>query len=186
MVSVDFFTVPTIRFQVLYVFLVLAHDRRRIIHFNVTAHSTAEWTVQQLREACPFEQIPRYLLRDRDGIFGNEFRQRVKAMGIEEVLSTPRSPWPRAYVERVIGNSPRVPGSCDRVQRSYAAPAGDVLSGVLLRISDSSVVGQRPAGNPGCAARECRQDSYHRASGRAPSQVRTSRRLNSVDAEVLP
>ena len=103
MVSVDFFTVPTIRFQVLYVFLVLAHDRRRIIHFNVTAHSTAEWTVQQLREACPFEQIPRYLLRDRDGIFGNEFRQRVKAMGIEEVLSTPRSPWPRAYVERVIG-----------------------------------------------------------------------------------
>ena len=103
MVSVDFFTVPTIRFQVLYVFLVLAHDRRRIIHFNVTAHPTAEWTVQQLREACPFEQIPRYLLRDRDGIFGNEFRQGAKAMGIEEVLSTPRSPWQRAYVERVIG-----------------------------------------------------------------------------------
>ncbi len=103
MVSVDFFTVPTIRFQVLYVFLVLAHDRRRIIHFNVTAHPTAEWTVQQLREACPFEQIPRYLLRDRDGIFGNEFRQGVKAMGIEEVLSAPLSPWQRAYVERVIG-----------------------------------------------------------------------------------
>ena len=103
MVSVDFFTVPAIRFQVLYVFLVLAHDRRRIIHFNVTAHPTAEWTVQQLREACPFEQIPRYLLRDRDGIFGNEFRQGVKAMGIEEVLSAPRSPWQRAYVERVIG-----------------------------------------------------------------------------------
>jgi hypothetical protein len=62
MVSVDFFTVPTIRFQVLYVFLVLAHDRRRIIHFNVTAHATAEWTVQQLREAFPFDKIPRYLL----------------------------------------------------------------------------------------------------------------------------
>jgi transposase InsO family protein len=103
MVSVDFFTVPTIRFQVLYVFLVLAHDRRRIVHFNVTAHPTAEWTAQQLREAFPFEQIPRYLLRDRDRIFGSAFRKDVKAMGIQEVLSAPRSPWQSAYVERVIG-----------------------------------------------------------------------------------
>ena len=67
LVSVDFFTVPTIRFQVLYVFLVLAHDRRRVVHFNVTAHPTAEWTAQQLREAFPFDQVPRYLLRDRHG-----------------------------------------------------------------------------------------------------------------------
>ncbi len=103
MVSVDFFTVPTIRFQVLYVFLVLAHERRRIVHFNVTAHPTAEWTAQQLREAFPYDQIPGYLLRDRDGIFGRAFREDVKAMGIEEVLSAPRSPWQRAYVERVIG-----------------------------------------------------------------------------------
>jgi transposase InsO family protein len=103
MVSVDFFTVPTISFQVLYVFLVLAHDRRRIVHFNVTAHPTAEWTTQQLREAFPFDQVPRYLLRDRDGIFGSEFRSDVKAMGITEVLSTPQSPWERAFVERVIG-----------------------------------------------------------------------------------
>jgi transposase InsO family protein len=103
MVSVDFFTVPTIRFQILYVFLVLAHERRRILHFNVTTHPTAEWTAQQLREAFPFDQIPRYLLRDRDGIFGREFRQDVKTMGITEVLSAPRSPWQRAYVERVIG-----------------------------------------------------------------------------------
>ena len=102
-VSVDFFTVPTIRFQVLYVFVVLAHERRRMIHVNVTSHPTAEWTIQQQREAFPFEQIPRYLLRDRDGIFGGEFREQVKAMGIQEVLSAPRSPWQRAYVERVIG-----------------------------------------------------------------------------------
>jgi len=101
MVSVDFFTVPTIRFQVLYVFLVLAHDRRRIVHFNVTDHPTAEWTAQQLREAFPFEQIPRYLPRDR--IFGGEFSKDVKAVGIKDVLSAPRSPWQRAYVERVIG-----------------------------------------------------------------------------------
>jgi transposase InsO family protein len=104
LVSVDFFTVPTIRFQVLYVFLVLAHDRRRILHFNVTAHPTAEWTGQQLREAFPFDQLPRYLLRDRDAIFGQGFREPLGDMGIEEVLSTPRSPWQRAYIERVIGS----------------------------------------------------------------------------------
>jgi transposase InsO family protein len=104
LVSIDFFTVPTIRFQVLYVFLVLAHDWRRILHSNVTAHPTAEWTGQQLREAFPFAQLPRYLLRDRDKIFGNEFRKQVRDMGISEVLSAPRSPWQRAYVERVIGS----------------------------------------------------------------------------------
>jgi len=103
MVSIDFFTVPTIRFQVLYVFLVLAHDRRRVVHFNVTAHPTAEWTAQQLREAFPFGQAPKYLLRDRDGIFGGEFCKQVVDLGIEEVLSVPRSPWRRAYVERLIG-----------------------------------------------------------------------------------
>jgi putative transposase len=104
LVSIDFFTVPTIRFQVLYVFLVLAHDRRRILHFNVTAQPTAEWTGQQLREAFPFDQLPRYLLRDRDAIFGDAFRGQVRDMGIHEVLCTPRSPWQRAYVERVIGS----------------------------------------------------------------------------------
>ena len=78
LVSIDFFTVPTIRFQVLYVFLVLAHDRRRILHCNVTAHPTAEWTGQQLREAFPFDQLPRYLLRDRDAIFGQDFRDRCE------------------------------------------------------------------------------------------------------------
>src|ERR1017187_4874706 len=103
MVSVDFFTVPTLRFQILYVFLVLAHDRRRIVHFGVTAHPTAEWTVQQLREAFPWDTAPRYLLRDRDSIFGRDFVTQVKAMGIKEVLSAPRSPCQRAYVERVVG-----------------------------------------------------------------------------------
>ena len=85
-------------------FLVLAHDRRRIVHFNVTAHPTAEWTGQQLRQAFHFNQLPRYLLRDRDTIFGYEFRDQVRDMGIREVLSAPRSRWQRAYVERVIGS----------------------------------------------------------------------------------
>jgi putative transposase len=82
---------------------VLAHERRRILHFAVTAHPTAEWAVQQLREAFPWETAPRYLLRDRDRIFGNDFVDQVKAMGIQQVLSAPRSPWQRAYIERVIG-----------------------------------------------------------------------------------
>ena len=103
MASVDFFTVPTIRFQVLYVFLVLAHDRRRILHFCVTDHPTAEWTPQQLREAFPWDTAPRYLLRDRDKIFGQSFVEQVRGMGIKQVLSAPRSPWQRAHVERVIG-----------------------------------------------------------------------------------
>jgi transposase InsO family protein len=104
LVSVDFFTVPTIRFQILYVFLVLAHDRRRILHFGVTAHPTAEWTAQQLRNAFPWDTAARYLLRDRDRIFGDDFVKQVRDMGIQEVLSAPRSPWQRAYVERVIGS----------------------------------------------------------------------------------
>ena len=99
--SVDFFTVPTVRFQVLYVFLVPAHDRRRILQFGVTAHLTAEWTAQQLREAFPWDSA---LLRDRDQIFGDEFVDQVRAMGIKRLLSAPRSPWQRAYAERLIGS----------------------------------------------------------------------------------
>jgi putative transposase len=101
-VSVDFFTMPTIRFQVLYVFLILAHDRRQILHFAVTDHPTAEWTAQQLREAFPRESAPRYLLRDRDRIFGVDFTRQVKEFGIQEALATPGAPQQRAYIERVI------------------------------------------------------------------------------------
>jgi hypothetical protein len=107
LVSVDFFTVPTIRFQIPYVFLVLAHERRRILHFGVTAYPTAEWTAPQLREALPWDTAPRYLLRDCDRIFGDDFRKQVKAMSIKEVLAAPRSRWQRAYVERVIGTNLR-------------------------------------------------------------------------------
>src|SRR3954451_13715260 len=96
--------VPTIHFQILYVFLVLAHDRRRILHCAVTTHPTAAWTPHQLREAFPWDTAPRYLLRDRDRIFGQDFVDQVKAMGIKQVLSAPRSPWQRAYVERLIGS----------------------------------------------------------------------------------
>ena len=85
-------------------FLVLAHDRRRVIHFNVTARPTAQWTAQGLREASPFDQVPLYLPRDRDAIFGLDFSDQVRDIGIEEVLSAPRSPWQRAYTKRIIGS----------------------------------------------------------------------------------
>jgi putative transposase len=126
--SVDFFTVHTVWFEILFVFIVLAHDRRRVVHFNVTAHPTAEWTAQQIVEAFPFDSSPKYLLRDRDRIYGLEFRKQVDAMGIQEVLSAPRSPWQRAYVERVIGSIRREcldhmivldEGSLRRTLRSY-------------------------------------------------------------------
>jgi transposase InsO family protein len=102
LVSVDFFTVPTIRFQVLYVLLVLAQDRRRVLHFAVTAHPTAEWTAQPLREAFPWDSAQRFLLQDRDRIFGSDFKQ-VPELGIQEVLGAPRASQQQAYIERVIG-----------------------------------------------------------------------------------
>lgn len=104
LVSTDFFIVPTISFRVLFVFIVLAHQRRRLLHFNVTAHPTAEWTAQQITEAFPWDSAPRYLLHDRDSIYGDPFRQRVRRMGIREVLTAPRSPWQNPYAERLIGS----------------------------------------------------------------------------------
>ena len=104
LVSVDFFTVPTATFRILYVFVILHHERREIVHFNATYHPTAEWTAQQLVEAFPFDTVPRYLLRDRDSIYGERFRNRVKSLGIDEVLTAPRSPWQNPNVERIIGS----------------------------------------------------------------------------------
>ena len=104
LLSVDFFTVPTVTFRVLYVFVVLRHARREVVHFDVTEHPTAQWTAQQLVEAFPFDSAPRYLLRDRDAIYGEKVRRRIKSLGIEEVVTAPRSPWQIPYVERIIGS----------------------------------------------------------------------------------
>jgi putative transposase len=100
----DFFTVHTVWFEILFVFIVLTHDRRRVVHFNVTTHPTAEWAAQQIVEAFPFDSAPKYLLRDRDRIYGQKFQDHVAIMSIKEVLGAPWSPWQRAYVERVIGS----------------------------------------------------------------------------------
>ena len=88
--------------RVFYVFVVLAHDRRRVLHFNVTEHPTAAWTAQQIVEAFPEASAPKYVMRDRDRIYGATFRDRLAGMGIEEVLSAPRSPWQNPFVERSV------------------------------------------------------------------------------------
>ena len=103
-VAIDFFTVPTVRLRVLFVLVVLSHHRRKAVHFNVTEHPTAEWTSQQLVEAFPWQAPPKYLLRDRDAIYGNRFRKRVRSLGMRERPIAPRSPWQNPYVERVIGS----------------------------------------------------------------------------------
>jgi len=104
LVSIDFFTVPTLTGRVLFVFVLLTHHRRRIVHVNITEHPTAAWTARQLIEAFPNDTAPRWLLRDRDAIYGEAFRRRAEGMGISEVVSSPSSPWQNPYVERLIGS----------------------------------------------------------------------------------
>jgi len=98
-----------VTFRVLYVFIVLRHDRRRVVHFNVTTNPYAEWTAQQIVNAFPYEEASRFLIRDRDDIYNSYFTGRVKGMGIEEVPTAPRSPWQNPYCERVIGSIRREP-----------------------------------------------------------------------------
>jgi putative transposase len=104
LVSIDFFTVPTARLRVLFVLVVLAHHRRSVVHFNVTEHPTARWTAQQVVDAFPEDSAPAYLLRDRDAVYGDAFRQRLKGMRIGEVLTAPHSPWQNPFAERLIGS----------------------------------------------------------------------------------
>jgi transposase InsO family protein len=104
LVSIDFFTVPTARLRVLFVLVVLAHHRRRVVHFNVTEHPTAAWTAQQIVAAFPDDSAPAYLIRDRDTVYGDAFRKRVQGMGIGEVLTAPHSPWQNPFAERLIGS----------------------------------------------------------------------------------
>ncbi len=104
MVSMDFFTVPTVTGRMLFVLVLLSHQRRRIVYFNIAEHPTASWAAQQVVEAFPGDTTPQWLLRDRDSIYGDVFRRRVAGMGIAEVICSPASPWQNPYAERVIGS----------------------------------------------------------------------------------
>ena len=102
--SIDFFAVPTATFRVLYVFFFLSHNRRRVLHFNITEFPSAAWTALQIIQAFPEETTPSYMLRDRDCMYGEQFRSRVEGIGIEQVLSAPRGPWQNPYAERLVGS----------------------------------------------------------------------------------
>jgi len=104
--AADFFVVPTVTYRLLFVLVILAHERRRIVHVAITPHPTAAWTSQQLREAFPEDSAPRYLIRDRDDAFA-ELQSTVTGMGITEVLTARRSPWQNPYAERLIGSMRR-------------------------------------------------------------------------------
>ena len=103
-VAMDFFTVPTVFFKALHVLVLLDHERRRVIHFNVSTNPTSAWVAQQIREALPWEFAPRYLIHDRDPVFRDQCKTTLKAMGIEEVITAPQSPWQNPYCERIFGS----------------------------------------------------------------------------------
>ena len=105
--AMDFFTVPTIAFGVLYCFFIIGHDRRRILHFNVTKHPTSFWTVQQLREAFPFGSAPRFVIFDRDAKYGLEIPAAVRSLEIRPVRTSFESPWQNGVAERWVGSCRR-------------------------------------------------------------------------------
>jgi len=105
--AIDFLTVPMINFKTLYVFVVLSLDRRWVIHFNVTTNPTADWTANQLLQAFPFDSAPKYLLRDRDGIYGEQVRETIRLLGMKDKMISARSPWQNGYCERVVGTIKR-------------------------------------------------------------------------------
>jgi putative transposase len=104
--AADFFVVPTATYRLLFVLVILAHERRRVVHIAVTDHPTCAWTAQHLRNAFPNDERPSYLVHDRDGAFTG-IADTLAAMQIQEVLTAPRSPWQNAYVERFIGSMRR-------------------------------------------------------------------------------
>jgi transposase InsO family protein len=128
--SMDLFVVPTISFRPLYGLLILRHGRRQIMSLGATAHPTAEWIARQLIEACGWDMAPRYVVRDRDSVYGQVFMRRLRAMGIRDRPTAPRSPWQNGHSERLIGSIRRecldyvvVFGECHlrHVLASYAA-----------------------------------------------------------------
>ena len=178
--AIDMFVVATATFRILYALIVLGHDRRKVIHFDVTRNPTQVWLSRQMTEAFPWDTAPRYLLRDRDTSYGPAFRDRVKAMGIEEVVTAPRSPWQNPFVERLIGSIRR---EClDHIIIFNERH----LRHVLLRYFQYHHQGQNPSlarqglsTAPPHPASFCGQDYRLPGGGRSASSLRTLRGLIS-------
>jgi transposase InsO family protein len=186
MVSVDFFVVPTVFFRVLFVFVILSHDRRRIAHAAVTEHPTAEWVAHQLLEAFPWDSAPRYLLRDRDGSYGEKFLEAARWLRIQEVLTAAQSPWQNAYVERLVGSVRREcldhvivlnETGLRRILRSYF----EYYERTRTPIARQRLA-NRPT-DPACCGGTGRRDPTGR---RTASSVRTRRRLKGRNGDAPP
>jgi transposase InsO family protein len=181
--AIDMFVVAAASFRLLYVMLILAHDRRKIVRFDVNLHPTAGWLSRQITEAFPWDTAPRYLLRDRDASYGRYFRSRVKAMGITEVITAPRSPWQNAYVERVIGSIRR---EClDHVvifNERHLRRVLFVLNRILPPNEDASCTRQGLPRLPPGHTTQNRKGRRHAESRRLASSLRTSRRLTRTSS----
>jgi len=155
-VAVDMFVVATATFRLLYTVIVLGHDRRRIIHFNVTQNPTQVWLAHQMTEAFPWDTAPQYLLRDRDASYGRAFRNRIQAMGITEAVTAARSPWQNAYVERIIGSVRR---EClDHIiifDERHLARRAVVLLSLLPQDENASLARQGLSGEPSDTPTRC-------------------------------
>ena len=162
--SIDLFVVPTISFRLLYGLLVLRHGRRRIMWIGVTAHPTAEWIARQITEACGWEEVPTYLVRDRDCVYGEAFTRRTRAMGIRDRPTAPRSPWQNGYRTTDRLDQTRMPGSRDHNWRATPAPYPAFVPAILQRHPNAPVIGQgltaneiRPGGRPHSSAADPRR-----------------------------
>jgi hypothetical protein len=151
--AIDMFIVPSATFRLLFIMLILAHDRRSIVRFDIAQHPTAGWLSRQVTEAFAWDTAPRFLLRDRDASYGSVFSRRVEAMGITEVVTAARSPWQNPYFERVIG-------SIRRPQRTPFAPSPFILRALLPSQPDASITRQglsAPKAHPAAAERPNRR-----------------------------
>ena len=178
LVSIDFLIVPTIRFKLLYLLIVLEHSRRKVLYFNVTANPTALWAAQQIVEAFPWDSAPTYLLRDRDAIYGGEFRKRIHAMGMEQVLSAPRSPWQNPFFERLIGTIRR--DCLDHVielNECHLRRIVSPISQLLPRLADASFIIDGCAESAGRASAGPGQGGCVPGARRPASPLRTLGRV---------
>ena len=178
--SIDFFVVPTATFHLLFGFIVLHHERRQIVHFGVTANPTMAWVAQQIQEAFPWGTAPRYLIRDRDGAYGQSFRSTVTAKGVEEVVTAPRSPWQNPYVERLIGSVRReCLGPFDHPQRAAFAAHSWLIPRLLSRFKDPLVARQGHTGWTTRSAGPVWNGRFLAQGRRSASSLRTPRGLTT-------
>jgi hypothetical protein len=179
MAAVDMFVVATATFRLLYTLIVLGHDRRRIIHFEVTQNPTQIWLARQMTEAFPWDTAPRYLLRDRDASYGQAFRDRVEAMAIKEVVTAAQSPWQNPYVERVMARSAVSVSITSSSSTSATCAVCCHRISLLSPDQDASLARQGLSGQPASTPTCCGQDHRVPRGRRTASSLPAPRRLSS-------